>query len=242
MTINRPFKRTYRQFADGAYEWRYVTHPKYASTPLNYLRAFDLIQKDLLDVFQYVEPSDTNLGCYSYRIHELLMRACIEVEANCKAILTENNYVSASKWTMRDYQKIERSHRLSGYRVRLPVWHGPSSEYSPFAPWRDGLTLGWYQAYNEAKHDRHAQFESANLKHLVEAVCALFAILAAQFGQHEFSPIMRMTRTHPADGFNLGIGEYLYWRAPTDWPPEQRYDFDWDKLASEDDPFQTFTF
>ena len=74
-----------------------------------YIRAFLLIQKDLLELFDYVEPADQNLDCYSYRIHELHMRACIEVEAHCKAILSENNYVNPDKssewWNVKDYRK-----------------------------------------------------------------------------------------------------------------------------------------
>jgi hypothetical protein len=38
-----------------------------------------------IEAVDYVEPADQNLNTYSFRIHELLMRACIEVEANCKA-------------------------------------------------------------------------------------------------------------------------------------------------------------
>lgn len=60
------------------------------------MRAFLLVQKDLQELFDYVEPADKKLCCYSYRIHELLMRTCIEVKANCKAILSENAPRAAS--------------------------------------------------------------------------------------------------------------------------------------------------
>ena len=66
--------------------------PRYAQDPEHYVRAYLLLQKDLEELFDYVEPSDQNLNCYSYRTHELLLRACVEVEANCKAILLENGY------------------------------------------------------------------------------------------------------------------------------------------------------
>jgi hypothetical protein len=54
----------------------------------------------------YVEPADKNLECYSYRIHALLLRACIELEANCKAILKENGYSKGGNWKIDDYKKI----------------------------------------------------------------------------------------------------------------------------------------
>lgn len=97
MGVKRPFRRTCRQFIDNSYandgKSAYITHEKYAKSPEHYIRAFLLIQKDLHTLFDYIEPSDKNLKTYSYRIHELLLRTCVEIEANCKAILLENGYV-----------------------------------------------------------------------------------------------------------------------------------------------------
>ena len=97
MGLNRPYKRIIRQLKDDSYQnngnGRYVEHPDYAESPQQYIRAFLLIQKDLHDLFDFIEPADKNLETFSYRIHELLVRTCIEIEANCKAILTENGYI-----------------------------------------------------------------------------------------------------------------------------------------------------
>ena len=97
------------QIVDGQYseggKWEYIKHPKYANSPEQYIRAFLLLQKDLQLLFDYVEPSEINLTCYSYRIHELLLRACVEVEANCKAILLENGYQKDAEMNMTDYKK-----------------------------------------------------------------------------------------------------------------------------------------
>lgn len=81
--------------------------------------------KDLQELFDYVEPADKNLECFSYRIHALLLRACVEVEANCKAILKENGYWKAKDMNMNDdYRKIDSTHMLSSYQVRVPNWGG----------------------------------------------------------------------------------------------------------------------
>src|SRR5260370_4391371 len=132
MTIAKPFKRTVRQLADGSYQnsgnGRYVRDSGFAIDGPHYLRGFGVLQKDLLELFDYIEPADVNRPCYSFRTLELLGRVCIEVEANCRAILAENGYSRAvnhaSNLTMADYRKIESSHRLSNYAVRLPVWQG----------------------------------------------------------------------------------------------------------------------
>lgn len=96
MPLAKPFKRCCRQYANGSYSdsgrWRYILHAKYAESPENYIRAFLLIQKDLIQLFDYIEPSDINQHCYSYRIHELLLRTCVETEANFRAVLSENGY------------------------------------------------------------------------------------------------------------------------------------------------------
>src|SRR5665213_3452453 len=123
MSINRPFYRSCRQFSDGHYSeggrWEYIAHPKYAKSPEQYIRAFLLILKDLQNLFDYIEPSDKNLKCYSFRIHELLMRTCIEAEANFKAVLIENGYEKKdtegnnADLDIEDYKKLEKTHKLS---------------------------------------------------------------------------------------------------------------------------------
>src|SRR5438552_391732 len=111
MAVTKPYRRTCRAFAktgsysDG-YRSLYVQHPRYAQSPEHYVRAFHLLLKDMLELFDYIEPAYKNRNCYSYRVHELLLRACVEVEANCKAILTENAYAKASNMNMDDYKKI----------------------------------------------------------------------------------------------------------------------------------------
>jgi hypothetical protein len=109
------------------------------------------------------------------------MRTCIEVEANCKAILQENGYADAGKWNIDDYKKIQPTHHLASYEVQLPHWHGTQSTRQPFASWATNAPLQWYQAYNLAKHDRRSNFQRASFTVLIDAVCGLVALLSAQF-------------------------------------------------------------
>ena len=74
----------------------YLLHPKYAKDPRHYVRAFLLVQQDVLELFSYIEPSDANLSTYSHRIQQLLMRSCVEIEANFTAILLDNEYSRAT--------------------------------------------------------------------------------------------------------------------------------------------------
>jgi hypothetical protein len=191
MSITRPYRRTCRQFIDGLYfeggRWQYIVHPKFAQSPEHYIRAFLLIQKDVQELLDYIEPADKNINCYSYRIHALLMRVCVEIEANCKAILQENSYAKSTDLKMIDYRKLNATHRLSSYQVKIPIWNGNKNLRSPFSAWASGGSLPWYQAYNIVKHDRRLEFEMATFDYLIEAVCGLLVILSSQFGTEEFS-------------------------------------------------------
>ncbi|MEW6241765.1 MAG: hypothetical protein AB1564_13240 [Chloroflexota bacterium] len=247
MSINRPYRRTCRQFVDGLYteggRWGYMIHPKFAQSPEHYIRAFLLLLKDLQELFDYIEPADENLSCYSYRIHALLLRACVEVEANCKAILVENGYTKSGDMNMSDYKKINTTHRLSSYQVKVPYWRGTGDLRTPFSAWSTYSTLPWYESYNITKHDRHMGFKEATLGNLLDACCGVLVILSAQFGTNDFSPSNTLLAVGgPNDGMESGIGEYFRVKFPDDWPPELRYDFDWQKLKTEQDPFQTIDY
>jgi hypothetical protein len=245
MPVDRPYRRTCRQFRDGGYgdygRTGYIEHPKYAKSPGHYIRALLVIQKDLSELFDFVEPADNNLQCFSYRIHELHTRACIEIEANCKAILTENGYKKAGDLNMTDYKKLNVTHRLSSYQIKLPIWHGAQDTRTPFSAWATGAGLSWYQAYNETKHDRLEEFEQANFDNAINAVCGLVAVLSAQFYTHDFSSHDQLF-AQGAHDWELAIGNYFLVKFPNDWPAEQQYDFEWRALESGADPFQNLTF
>ena len=195
MTLSRPYIRTVRQLVDGSYRnsghGRYVEHPVYARDADKYVRAFLLLQKDLLTIFDYIAAADTNLPAYSFRTHELLMRACIEVEANFNGILRDNGYAKASNFNMSDFHKVEPTHRLSGYKVKVPYWEGAQSVRRPFASFKlepgQKPSPNWYRAYNSTKHDRHENFANANLESALDAVAGLVVLLSAQYMGEDFS-------------------------------------------------------
>jgi hypothetical protein len=177
-----------------------------------------------------------------------LLRACIDVEANCKAVLEENSYEKKDKWgkdamNMSDYKKINFTHRLSSYQIKVPYWNGPKNMRSPFSAWSIGSVLPWYEAYNSTKHDRPTGFKEATFDHLLDACCAVLVILSAQFETNDFSPgNMLLAWDSPGDGMESGIGGYFRVKFPEDWPVDQRYDFDWQQHKSEPDPFQTIDY
>lgn len=257
MSFNKPFHRNYRPINEkspqsGYSDWAYIIDKDYAQNPAHYTRAFLIIQEDILKLFQFIEPSDINNKTYSYRIHELLMRTCIEIEANFKAILNENIYTPKYKngskagqirpekdWKITDYKLVNKTHHLDDYSIELPVWKGKENIRKPFLSWKTDGELTWYQAYNKSKHDRINSFEIANLNNLLDAYCGLCILLTAQFRHVDFQPGPNYLESHGysyygEDGFGgFGIGNYLIVDYPENWKEEEIYDFDWTKLKSE---------
>jgi hypothetical protein len=99
--------------------------------------------------------------------------------------------------------------------------------------------LPWYQAYNATKHDRHDEFPQANFEHMIDAVCGLQVLLSAQFHCHDFAPGPGCLLL---EGPDMGIGGYLAITFPTDWPTDDRYEFDWGQLCNTSDPFQIYPY
>jgi hypothetical protein len=162
------------------------------------------------------------------------MRACIEVEANFKAIFQENVFTK-SKPSMVDFRKIDSTHHLSSYEVLLPLWEPYPKIFKPFEAWKSGHSLSWYQAYNASKHNRHEAFKSANLENLVAAVAALLVVISSQFKDEDFGPGTRglALEDQGFDGFEPATGALFRIKYPEDWTENELYEFDWSKLKSE---------
>lgn len=253
MSHEKPFHRNVRGFVQGPNSgysaWAYIVDREYSQSPEHYVRAFLLIQNDLEKLFEYIEPSDVNLKAYSYRTHELLMRTCIEIEANFKAILRENIYnpkdkegnpVPEKRWNIHNYRKINKTHHLSAYKVHVPIWEGNNSTLSPFEQWSTSTDLSWYQAYNKSKHDRRNEFKEANLENLINAVAGLFVLLSAQFRTEDFSPGSTSLAVNTDSYYSTepGLGGFFHIEFPSDWDDEEKYDFDWSILKNKNDRFQ----
>jgi hypothetical protein len=87
------------------------------------------------------------------------------------------------------------------------------------------------------------QFETATFEHLIDACCGLLVLLSAQFETNNFSPgdTLLSVGGHD-DDMKSGIGGYFRVKFPNDWPMEDRYNFDWQALKHDPDPFQEFDY
>lgn len=231
MSLAKPFRRTLRPFSDGRFghlgQLQYIECKNYAISGKRYIRAALLIQDDLMELFKYVEPDIANFSTYSLRTNELLVRTCIEIEANLKAILVENGYEKEGNINIGDFKKLEKTHYLSEFTVKVPEWNDPDYVFRPFACWTDRDKPTWYRAYNASKHDRHLAFSEGNFGELTTAVCGLFAVLASQFHVSDLSPRPSLLSIGGGlqDGFLEVAGGYFRVKFPENYPVEERYSF-----------------
>jgi|WetSurMetagenome_2_1015567.scaffolds.fasta_scaffold05563_2 hypothetical protein len=253
MGISKPYHRNYRAFVQGTLnweysQWAYIVDHGYATAPMYYTRIFLFLQKDIQQLFEFVEPSDTNLSTYSYRIHQLFIRTCIEIEANFKAIFKDNKYSKPeNKWTINDYKKINKTHHLDAYEATFPLWDGDKKCFTPFKSWAEEHgTLQWYKDYNLTKHNRQGERKLANMNNLLNAFSALFILLSSQFKNETFDTGDCLLSCGTSDTYykdcEFGIGEYLLIKYPNNWEEDEKYDFNWADLKKESDKFQKFDY
>jgi hypothetical protein len=248
MALNKPYKRTVRQFTNGTYDnygnSQYLLDPGYSTIPQHYIRSFSIIQEDLKQLFEYIEPADQNKDTISLKIHELIVRTCIELEANFTAILKENKYSKTENWNMKcDFCLIDYSHHLSSYKIRLPVWTGENNIREPFVKWKDKTpkdwyVLDWYQIYNKSKHDRYDSYSKATFEKLIDAICGLVAVLSSQFLDEDYSTEPKMLSVGNEYSYNYNpeyvsaSGGYFDIKYPNDWKQGELYDFNWEQIKN----------
>ena len=132
---------------------------------------------------------------------------------------------------MGDYERIEKTHLLSCYEVKVPYWHGKKRFGRPFITWSENKKLPCYSAYNATKHDRYESFKEATFDNLIDACCSILVLLSAQFYTIDFvTGNSLLALGGPNDGMESAIGVYFRVKFPNDWPEELRYDFNWRDL------------
>lgn len=220
----------------------YALDRRYANDRNLLCRAYKILESDVIKVFEYVEPSDVNKATYSHRIYELFLRAATEFESNCKRILEVNGYKITSRTNISDYFKINSATKLSEYKVYLNIWHPNEKKIQPFQEWNNSATLSWYQAYNKVKHNRQTEFNNASLENLINAVAGVYVILYAQFGVFSFNPYHEVNMVDDNENGSISSGESIFSIIPPIWTDNEKYDFDWNTLKNQTNPYDKYKF
>jgi len=139
----------------------------------NYLVA---IEHDLERLSRYVEFDSSNFDCFSIEIARVLLASGAEADVVCKQLCRKLNVESSAE-------------NINEYRVEITASFTAIPEFEVLIP-RFGLTLKpweewgrangvplWWTAYNKIKHERHAEYQRANLKNALNAVAGLFIMV-----------------------------------------------------------------
>lgn len=170
----------------------YIEYSDYSKQFIISLQHLSTLKERLTAVFNTIYPAGDNIKSYGHEIRNILILACTEVEAQLKGILRANGYelntAKADKkfeFSMNHYFKLFDILKLKRYSIDLP-YYSELIKIKPFAEWAllpsPTDSLPWYKAYNDIKHDNELKFPEAKLTHAINAVCAVYVLLLAQYG------------------------------------------------------------
>ncbi len=256
------FKPFYRIARPKVFMIEYVRDERYASDRVQLSRAYINIEKELRNLFQYIEPDERNKNTFSFELYSLLLRACTEVELNCKKIMETNGAVPNPQigyFTMSDYKKLEKSSLLSKYTATFRNWRQRNSitkkleyvrkEFCPFKNFDSSINKSpdWYVAYNNVKHNREENMEKANLENCMNAVAGILILLYSQFGasciEAYGNPLVCMKSE---DAYDIDFdADVIFEICPpkiSDWPSSELYEFDWEDIKDSEEPYDKFLF
>jgi hypothetical protein len=168
----------------------------------SFLREYHLILADFDVILGFIDPSNENFETFSHRIYELYLRSCTALEAVFKRILHEADYQpSHQRLDIEDYFIVNSTNKLNEYETRLDSWRSCEYKLKPFEAWdsTNYVPLGWYQSYNNVKHDRDQNFKEANLRNLIMSIGGLFVLLYSEFSKDVFGQYQETPMYHTSD-------------------------------------------
>lgn len=253
MSLSKPF---YRIARPKSYIPNYAMDKRYASDRLQLSRAYLCIEKELRNIFNFIEPSEQNVKVFSFELYSLLLRACTEVELNCKLILTSNGYTKSGNFNMCDYKKIQKSSKLSLYKISINNWRYNDEDRNyyydkkilyPFGSFELDKSPSWYSDYNQVKHNREDNFQKASLENVLNAVAGILILLYSQFGSCclDTYGVSGMYWQEVEDYDNYFDADTIFEINPpsiNEWTTDEQYIFDWNDLKCSSNPFDKFSF
>ncbi len=235
---NRPLKRIW---LPGVLP-DYVEDLRFSNNMDEQKRLVSIYERELLTIFDYVDPVKNNMSTYSLQIYQLFLKCCTEFENMCKLILSDNGYSLKNNSGIKDYYKINRLMLLDKYTCSSP--YIGSQKFTPFIDWTNGHSLNWYQDYNSVKHNRTNEFAKANLNNVINSVAALDVLLYSQYGSCSTARGVVNSR------FEIQFeDDYLYINngifeinRPSNSDYQYNYSFDWNTIKNDGMNFDCFKF
>jgi len=154
-------------------------------------KAYKNLEKDVLDVTNYIHFTDCHKDVYSLRIAELIVRAAIEIESISKELyeqLDGDMHLKDVDGNKREpffdtecLKHIDKHWKLSKKKVYAISHHlfFLKDENRILRPLREAHKrkgVNWNRAYQAIKHNRSKEIKEASIKHLIRIMAALFLL------------------------------------------------------------------
>ena len=150
-----------------------------------YWSVFKNLEKEVLELSQWVYIDDSQLDTYSMKTADLLMRTVVEIESLSKALYFKHGGTKPDDNNLyfdKDCLKLLQDKFNIGSKVVYVsdvFQHCTKAENITLAPLYNSWKIGkcdWKKAYQAVKHDRYNELRKGNIKHLLRALAALFVL------------------------------------------------------------------
>ncbi len=174
----------------------------------NYLLA---IERDLEQLSRYIEFDSKNFHCFSIEIARLLLASAAEVDVVCKQLCLKLSGQSKANNIRKYRTEITGAYKnIMTFNVEIPRF---GLTFTPWAEWeKTNEDPEWWIGYNKIKHHRHSEYERANLKNALNAVCGLFVMVLYLYREKaecaELFPALTLLRADRAHIIQTTYGEY----------------------------------
>ncbi len=181
---------------------------------LYFWNAYKRLEKEVLELSEYIHISDDQLGVYSLKIGDLLVRTAIEAETLVKLLYHENG---GTKLNGKDlyfdtdcFKLLEDKWTLSKKVIYITSPSFFLKEFKSLCPLHKAYKRGssssnWQRAYQAVKHDRVNNQKSGNIGNLLLALGALY-ILNIYYRGLYFSNVVDRT----ASNIDWSLGSELF--------------------------------
>lgn len=135
------------------------------------------LEDDLIETGRYVEICEDNFDTYSTQFTRLLLAAGSEVDVVAK-ILCRQKDPNGKHENIDEYRTVITREIPALLNIELGIqWK--SVRIKPWESWGASPPSNpeWWRAYNKVKHERNANFKSANLRNTLGAFAGLFCVV-----------------------------------------------------------------
>ena len=150
-----------------------------------YWSVYKNLEKEVLELSQWVYIDDGQLDTYSVKTADLLMRTAVEIESLAKALYFKHGGTKSDDKDLyfdKDCLKLLQDKFNIGSKVVLVsdvFQYCTKDENIMLTPLHNSWKMGkcdWKRAYQAVKHDRYNELKKGNIKHLLRAMASLFML------------------------------------------------------------------